>query len=96
MSGGYFDYSNYRLDDLADREIDVEIRDLLKDLSNLLHDEDYYMSGDYSKETYYKSLEEFRKKWFHNSRNIRLKNYIDDSIDKARKDMYNLIGVNDD
>lgn len=96
MSGGWFDYRDSMLYELADRERDIEIADLLKDLANLLHAEDYYISGDTCEETYNEELNKFRKKWFKGSRITRLRGYVDQKMNDTKKDLYSMIGVDDD
>lgn len=91
MSGGAWDYAYYKLEDLSRMVHDREIADLLKDLSELLHDEEWYESGDYNSTDYYESLAKFKQKWFGDSREKRLKQYIDDSIEELKGDLYMMI-----
>ncbi len=93
MSGGSFDYIYCRVLEAADLTKDKEIAELLGDLAKLLHDEEWYESADYSEDQYLKTLSEFKRKWFKQDREIRLKGYIDAEIEKIKKDMYSLIGV---
>ena len=93
MSGGSFDYIFCKMSDAADLVEDKEIAELLRDLTTLLHDEEWYESGDYSKDQYLETLYEFKKKWFKTDREIRLKGYIDAEIEIIKNDMYSLIGV---
>ena len=69
MSGGYLDYICFKLDDITDRIDDREIKDLIKDLADLLHDYEWWQSGDDGSETYYKKLDKFKAKWFGDNRN---------------------------
>ena len=59
MSGGSMDYFCFRLEEYAHYVDDKEINSLMHDLADLLHDLEWYTSGDYGKETYEKSLKEF-------------------------------------
>ena len=95
MSGGSFDYICYKIKDAARYAEDKEISELLYDLADLLHDEEWADSGDYSKDKYLNSLEIFKKKWFGSNREERLKNYVDDSIQKLRDELYELVGVDE-
>ena len=71
---------------------DAEMDDLIKDLCKVLHDLEWWQSGDYGEESYRKSLAEFKKKWFQGDRNKRLKGYIDNQIGKVKRSLYQLIG----
>lgn len=76
MSGGRFNYMN----DTVQNEIfgywdegkipnvfeDREISELIYDVFNLIHDFDWYASGDTCKETYLKQKAAFKKKWLQN------------------------------
>lgn len=92
MSGGAFDYVCYRVKEAADYEKDLEIKDLLEDLSDYLHDEEWYESADYNEESWLKARQKFKDKWFKTKREERLKVYIDDEFKKMRKELMGLIG----
>jgi len=69
MSGGYWDYIYYKIEEIGN-ELDPEINQsqrelgkLLKDLSKVLHDAEWHLSGDYSLEKFNKTWEEFKTKW---------------------------------
>lgn len=95
MSGGSMNYIFLRLEEAADMTKDKEIKNLLLDLSKVLHDEEWYKSADYGEESYLKTLKEFKDKWFGfgTSRNERLKKYVDEEVEKVKKELYVLIGV---
>jgi hypothetical protein len=68
MSGGHFDcdFSYNRLYDMADKvEIDGDpvFADFLRDVSQLIHDYDWYRSADTSKEEWHESRRNFIQKW---------------------------------
>lgn len=100
MSGGAFDYVDNRLMteifDYADKPWnaleDREISELTWDLLNLLHDYDWYKSGDTSKETYLKAKAEFKKKWLDN-RGVRVKRIVDDAIQDLKQELYETYGL---
>lgn len=92
MSGGSFDYVCYRVKEAAGYEKDLEIKDLLKDLSDYLHDEEWYESGDCCENSWLKARQKFKDKWFKAKREERLKVYIDDELKKLRKELMGLIG----
>lgn len=91
MSGGYLDYICFKLEDITDRIDDKEIKDLIKDLADLLHDYEWWQSGDYGSETYYKKLDKFKDKWFGNNRNERLKDYLNTILDEAKEEAIKLL-----
>lgn len=92
MSGGSMNYVYARICEAAYYVHDKEIKELLKDLSELMHDLEWYESGDYGKDTYLKSLAEFKKKWFKDDRTERLKSYIDESLKDVKEELYALVG----
>lgn len=55
-------------------------------------DPEWYDSDDYGEDDYRKSVAKFKAKWFEQSREERLKNYIDEAVDELRKDLYMMIG----
>lgn len=64
MSGGSFNYMYERIKETYFDELqDVEMNDLLNDLCIVLHDLEWWQSGDYSEDKYRKSVEDFKKKW---------------------------------
>ena len=93
MSGGSMEYIYCKLEDASDLTHDIEIRNLLKDLSKVLHDEEWAVDGDYSMDAYYKTLQAFKKKWFEQPRRDRLKKYIDDELENKRKELYLMVGI---
>ena len=100
MSGGYFNYRDATLRD----EIygwsdtwhnifeDREISELVWDILNLIHDYDYYVSGDTTKDTYLKAKAEFKNKWFSN-RDIVVKRVIDTAIEELKAELYETYGI---
>lgn len=103
MSGGYFEYADQRakneifgyLGDEPKKNVfeDEEISDLIWDVFQLIHDYDWYKSGDTCEESYIKKKSEFKQKWFKTSRNERLKGYVDKRLEDVRKEFYGLLGV---
>lgn len=93
MSGGSCNYICYRIEEeLVGRMEDAELNDLMKDVADLAHALEWYLSCDTSKSTYNAHVREFKKKWFKADREERLKGYIDVSLKKTRKDLYSMIG----
>lgn len=64
MSGGSHNYMYSRVEEeYADRMFDSQLNTMIKDLAGLLHDLEWWQSGDYSEETYRESVNKFKKKW---------------------------------
>ena len=99
MSGGRFNYADGNLksemfgwvDEPYDVMEDEEISELVWDLLNLIHEFDYYESGDTLREDYIKAKQEFKKKWFGN-RSERLEQIVDKKIDQLREEVKEMIG----
>lgn len=93
MSGGSYDYIYSRLsEECEDRMHDAEMDDMIKDLCKVLHDLEWWQSGDSSEGEYRATLTKFKAKWFKSNRQERLKGYIDNQIGVVRKQLYDLIG----
>lgn len=94
MSGGSHNYIYYKIEEeLVGQMHDMELNDLMKDIAELAHDLEWFDSSDCSENDYKKSVEKFKNKWFGKSRNERLKEYIDESINKLKDQLYTMIGV---
>lgn len=95
MSGGSMDYICYRVEDAASMTSDAEFSDLLRDAAKVLHAEEWWRSCDSSEREYRDELAAFKAKWFGSDRSERLRGYVDEEIERARKACYNLIGVSE-
>lgn len=103
MSGGRFEY----IDSSLKREIfgwtdtpsnvfeDREISELVWDVLNLIHDYDWYASGDTCKETYLKAKAKFKKKWFSN-RGVRVRQIVDDALKLTKQELYETFGFDEE
>ena len=94
MSGGSLNYICYSLAEVAGELRDRELDDLVQDLSKVLHDAEWWLSRDIGEESYREKARKFKEKWFKESREERLRHYIDEIFDKAKQECLNLIGVN--
>lgn len=102
MSGGFFDYQDGRLkseifgwcDDDNPRNVfeDREISELVWDVLTLIHDFDWYKSGDTCKDTYLKKKADFKKKWLSN-RGARVKRVVDTAIQELRDELYETYSI---
>ena len=103
MSGGRFDYKDSSLkgerygwtDKPSNVFEDREISELVWDVLDLIHDFDWYASGDTCKETYLKAKSDFKKKWFSN-RSVRVRGIVDDAIKQCKNELYETFGFDDD
>jgi hypothetical protein len=102
VSGGRFDYVDGRLKGeifgWTDKPINVfedrEISELVWDVLDLIHDFDWYASGDTCKETWLKAKGKFKKKWFSN-RGVRVRQIVDDALHQVRAELYETFGFED-
>lgn len=88
LKGEIFGWSNKPWNALEDREIS----ELVWDVFDLLHDYDWYISGDTCKERYLEAKTAFKKKWFSN-RGVRVKRTVDNAIDELRQELYETYGL---
>lgn len=92
MSGGSYNYIASQLRDECENQMyDEEMNDFINDLCEVLHDLEWWQSGDTSEAQYRETLSEFKAKWFNGNREERLKGYIDDKIVRIKKELYDLI-----
>lgn len=100
MSGGYFDYKDNSLkgemfgwtDEPHNVLEDRELSELTWDLLDLIHDYDWYKSGDTCKETYLKAKTKFKQKWLSN-RGVRVKRIVDGAIAELKSELYETYGM---
>lgn len=92
FSGGSYDYISDKLDMYCSNNMhDIELDDLIKDLIPLLHELEWWQSGDTREENYRAEVKKFKEKWFGTERVDRLKGYIDENIEKTKNTLYGLI-----
>lgn len=88
MSGGHFDYLYWKVEETYVGQMeDFELDEMMKDLCELLHDLEWWQSGDYSEETYRKTVKNFKEKWFGKTEEKRIARLVD----KATKDFEKLL-----
>ena len=64
MSGGSFNYMCYSIEDEYKNQLhDDELNELLVDFIKVLHDLEWWQSGDYCADTYRKTVKDFKNKW---------------------------------
>ena len=93
MSGGYFEYADSRAkDEIFGYSGDEPKGNVF--IFNLIHDFDWYQSGDTCKETYLLKKAEFKKKWLAKPPE-RVKEIIDLAIAEAKQELYETYGVSE-
>lgn len=100
MSGGRFEYLDMTLKDAIfptyDKRINVfedrEITELVFDVLDLIHDFDWYASGDTCKETYLKKKAAFKKKWLGN-RGVNVRRIVDEALKQCKEELYETYGL---
>ena len=94
MSGGSYNYIYRQLESECEGWMyDSEMNMLIKDLCKVLHDLEWWQSGDYSEESYRKSVAEFKAKWFKGDRKQIAKEYIDSQVKIIQGELYNLFEI---
>ena len=96
MSGGHFNYQDSSLKseifgwDERFRNVfeDREISELVWDILNLIHDFDWYYSGDTGEDDWLKSKAAFKAKWLKATPEDRIKRIVDDSINETKREIY--------
>lgn len=100
MSGGRFNYKDQYLrdeifgwrDTWYDRFEDREISELIWDVLNLIHEFDWYDSGDTGEDTWIAFKHEFKAKWMPNDE-ARTKRIVDDTIRDAKAELYRTFNI---
>lgn len=86
MSGGSLDYFYSQLEDHENDFGDKELNHLVKDLAELFHDREWYLSGDTGKGDWNEARDNFKAKWFtEHGRQERIEQYLADFADEIRQ-----------
>ena len=91
MSGGSLDYVFFKIEEVACHVPDRELREMTVDFAKLIHDLEWYLSSDISKESWEKSRDHFKKKWF-GKRDERLKEIITSATEELKSELLEMIG----
>lgn len=93
MSGGSYDYKYYIIEEYyVGAMYDAELDEMMKDLVEVMHDVEWWQSGDIDEDDYRKTVKEFKDKWFNTDREERLKPIIYKRINDVRTELINMIG----
>ncbi len=91
FSGGSYDYAYNHLDIYYHNVYDEELDLMIQNLREVLHDLEWWQSGDIGEEDYRKTLNDFKKKWFGN-RDERLKEIIKNKCKELEEHLLNMVG----
>jgi hypothetical protein len=96
MSGGSHNYICYQIEEeLVGHMEGKELDDLMNDIATLAHDLEWYHSADTNRDDYRESVRKFKEKWFKQSREERLRKYIEEAIQETKEELLNMIGSDD-
>lgn len=105
MSGGLWDYQDSTLkneifgyfgDEWSNVLEDREISELVWDVFDLLHEFDWYRSGDNGKDTYLEAKKAFKKKWLGGNRGLRIRRIVDEAMEETKKELYETFGIEEE
>ena len=69
MSGRSYNHNYSTVEyEYVDKMYDNELNRMMKDLVKVLHDLEWWQSDDICEETYRKTVDDFKKKWFHRTK----------------------------
>ena len=93
MSGGAYNYLFHEIEETyVARMYDPELDMLMKDLCELLHDLEWWQSGDTQEDDYRDAVKKFKQKWLSGKLTDRLVNVINVDIDKLKREICRMIG----
>lgn len=101
MSGGHFNYQDSSLKSemfgwgdkrYSDPMEDVELSQMVYELLDLLHDLDWYKSGDTGDENYLEAKAKFKNKWLRNKNyNDVIKDLIEEEFENKKQELLKMI-----
>lgn len=91
FSGGSYDYTYEQLDIYVNNVYDEELDFMIQDLKEVLHDLEWWKSGDTCEEDYRQTLNNFKNKWF-GKRDERLKQIITTRCEELEEHLLKVIG----
>lgn len=103
--GGTFNYIDSQLknelfgwsydnDNWSGRNVfeDREISEIVFDVLSLIHEYDWYNSGDTGEEKYLEAKKNFKDKWL-NKPKVRVQHVIDTAVEEMRQELYKTYGI---
>ena len=95
MSGGSLGYLCYEIEEKVVGEMgDLELDEMMRDVAKLLHDLEWWRSGDYDEDAYRKTAAKFKARWLAGGkgRSKRLKLIMDEQLYQLRKELMRMLG----
>jgi Ni,Fe-hydrogenase III component G len=90
MSGGSYNYTYFQVEDqYVGKMYDIELDEMMSDLCGVLHDLEWWQSGDYIEEDYRETVQKFKEKWF-GKRDERLRELVAKEIDEVKEKIMKL------
>lgn len=87
MSGGSYNYMYCRVsDEYIDRMFDSQLNSMMKDLVKVLHDLEWWQSCDTGEDTYRRTVTEFKKKWFKQTK-IDVQKQIESEFEQTKAEL---------
>lgn len=87
MSGGSYSYMCYRIEDeYVGRMFDDQLDEMMKDLCKVLHDLEWWRSSDFDEDSYRKTVTEFKKKWFKQTK-IDVQRQIESEFERTKDEL---------
>lgn len=96
MSGGCYNYFCWKMDELDGEFNDKELDDLWQDMKEIAKELEWWQSCDTAEKTYRSAVAKFKDKWFGQSREDRLKRYIDEKMAETRRQLLLMIGCEEE
>jgi len=85
MSGGSYDYTYAKIEqEYVGNMFDIELDELLEDLIKVLHDVEWWQSGDIDEERYRDTVEDFKNKWL-GARDELIREKLAEQIEEVKK-----------
>ena len=92
MSGGRFNYEYSTIEyTYCGQMEDIELNEMMCDLVKLLHDLEWWQSSDYGEETYRKTVQDFKKKWFKRTKE-NMQEFIEKQFEEKKKELLKELG----
>lgn len=87
MSGGSYCYMFNRIEEeYVGRMFDSQLNSMMKDLVEVLHDLEWWQSCDTGEDTYRRTVTEFKKKWFKQTK-IDVQKQIESKFEQTKDEL---------
>lgn len=88
LSGGSLNYFYAQLQEHEGDFGDKELDELVKDLAELFHEREWFLSGDTGEGSWNEERDWFKKKWFtKEGRKKRIDKYLSDAVEEIKKSL---------